>query len=115
MAFRLKEAARERGLSLAALSRELGVHRANMSAIASGARGASLKVLNKISKILDIGMDELLGQQETPCVFTDKKLEAVLDNIEKNNYDGLDKSWVNRLMLAHNTHYKKARRGAVNG
>ncbi len=81
-----------------------------MSAMASGTRGASLKMLNKISRILDISLDDLVKEEERRLVFKNENLEEALDNIERSNYDGMDKSWVNRVMLAQKTHYKKARK-----
>lgn len=112
MNFKIKEAARDRGITLAEISNELGVYRANLSAIASGSRGVSLKVLNKICHILDISLDELIEPEERRLFSGDGDLEAVLGNLEKRNYDGMDKSWVNRLMLARTTHYRRARRTA---
>jgi len=110
MNFRIKEVAKERAVTLARIAGELGIYRANMSAIASGSRGVSLKVLNRICRILDISLDELIESGESRRLFKDKKLEAVLDGIEKANYDGIDKSWVGRVMLAQSAHYRKARK-----
>lgn len=110
MIFKLKEAAKERALTLTDIAKKLGIHRANMSAIASGSRGASLKMLNKIGHILDIGLDELVDPQERHPVFKNRKAEAALDYIEKINYDGADKTWVDWIMLAQKTHYEKARK-----
>ena len=45
---RIKEAAKERGVTLSSIAKKLGIYRSNMSAIASGARGTSLKILRKI-------------------------------------------------------------------
>ncbi len=108
--FKIKEAARARGITLSSVAKRLGIPRSNMSAIASGARGTSLKVLKKICLILDCSMDELILQKEHPPVFKNKRAQALLDFIEKCNYDGVDKTWVNRVMLAQQMHYKAARR-----
>ena len=110
MVLKIKEAAKERGLTLVNIAKKLGIYRSNMSAIASGARGASLKMLNKVCRILDISLDELVKAEERHFIFNTGKLEAALDNIEKSNYDGIDKSWVDRVMLAQKAHYKKARK-----
>lgn len=109
MVFKLKEIARERALTLTDIAKKLGIHRANMSAIASGSRGASLKMLKKIVNILDMGLDELVNPEECHPVFKNREAEAALNDMEKINYDGLDKTWVNRVMLAQNTHYHKVR------
>ena len=50
---------------------------------------------------------------EGRCLFCkDDALKAVLDDIAKRNYNGMDKSWVNKLMLARITHYRRARKAA---
>ncbi len=110
MILRLKEAAKERALTLTSIAQKLGMHRANMSAIASGSRGVSLKMLNKISNILDMSLDELVYPQEGPRVFKSRMAETALHHIENINYDGVDKTWVDRVMLAQKTHYSKARK-----
>lgn len=66
---RLKEAARERGLTLSGIAKKLGIHRSNMSAIASGSRGVSLIMLKKISRILDCGTDELFWPKKISSCF----------------------------------------------
>ncbi len=109
---RLKEAARERGLTLSGIAKNLGIHRSNMSAIASGSRGVSLKMLKEISRILDCGMDELFVEKKYSTIFKDKNSQSVLNDIEKANFDGIDKSWVNRLMFAQHMHYKNIRKAA---
>ena len=110
MNLKIKEAAKDRGITLAKISNELGIYRANLSAIASGSRGVSLKVLNKICRILDISMDELIEPEERRLFSGDGALEAALGDIENRNYDGMDKSWVDRLMLARTPHYRRARK-----
>src|SRR3989338_8837600 len=100
---RIKEAAKERGMTLASLAKQLGIQRSNMSAIASGTRGVSLKVIKEISRILDCSLDELILAEDTP-VFKNRILQALLEDIQKRNYDGIDKTWVNRLMLAQVAH-----------
>jgi transcriptional regulator with XRE-family HTH domain len=107
---RIKEISRECGVTLNSLAKKLGIHRSNMSAIASGARGISLSALKKISRILGCGVDELILPQVRPPVFKDKKSQEMLARIEQDNYDGMDKTWVNRLMSAWNIHYKAAER-----
>ncbi len=110
MVLKLKEAAKERALTLTSVAKKLGIHRANMSSIASGTRGASLKMLNKISTILDMGLDELVNPEGHHRVFKNGKAETALDHIEKINYDGIDKTWVDRVMLAQKMHFRKARK-----
>lgn len=107
---RIKERAKERGVALSGIAKKLGIHRSNMSAIASGSRGVSLKMLEKISRILQCSIDDLIGQKKHPPIFRKKNLEVLLSDIEKANYDGIDKTWVDRLMFAQKMHYKTARR-----
>ncbi len=107
--FKIKEIAKERGMTLTSIAKKLGMPRSNMSAIASGARGVSIKVLLKISRILDCSMDELILPQKHSLVFKDKGAQSLLKIVESQNYDGIDKSWVDRIMLAQKMHY-----GAVN-
>jgi transcriptional regulator with XRE-family HTH domain len=111
--FRIKEAAKARGVTLSCIAKKLGMPRSNMSAIASGARGVSLKVLIKIGRILGCGIDELIdqGAQENIQVFKDKKVNGIIKVIEDENYSGMDKTWVNRLMLAQRKHYGSVRKG----
>ncbi|MFH1753825.1 MAG: helix-turn-helix transcriptional regulator [Candidatus Omnitrophota bacterium] len=108
---RIKEIAKERGMTLSEIAGRLGIPRSNMSAIASGARGVSLKALYKIGKILDCGIEELFSQDQGSAVFKDAKAQRSLKIIEDRNYDGSDKTWVNRAMLAQKAHYGSARRG----
>ena len=110
--FRIKDVAKERGMTLSSIAKKLGIPRSNMSAIASGARGVSLKVLYKISCILDCSIDELMLPAQYPPVFKDKKNQSLLRMIENENYDGIDKTWVDRLMLAQKMHYGALNKGA---
>ncbi len=107
---RITETAKERGVTLSGIAKKLGIHRCNMSAIASGSRGVSLKILEKISRILDCSINDLIGQKKYSPVFKDRRLQSVLRDIEKANYDGIDKSWVDRLMFAQKMHYRAIRR-----
>ena len=107
---RIKETARERGVTLSSLAKALRMHRSNMSAIASGARGLSLDTLKAICRVLDCGIDEIVVPCEQLVVFKDKATQSLLNDIQKRNYDGIDKTWVNRLMLAQIAHYRASRR-----
>ena len=106
----IKKAAQERGVTLASIAAKLHMHRANLSAIAAGARGVSLNVLRKISRILDCSLDELIFSAEQPRIFKDKKVQAALRAIEQKNKDGTDKTWVHNITIAYRQHYKTARR-----
>ncbi|NQT06698.1 MAG: helix-turn-helix transcriptional regulator [Candidatus Omnitrophica bacterium] len=108
---RIKELAAARGITLISIAMKLGIARSNMSAIASGKRGVSLKVLYKISCMLDCTIDELILPKEYPPVFKNKKAQSLLKVVESQNYDGIDRTWVNRVMLAQQRHYGALRKG----
>ena len=109
---RVKELARERGMTLWSIARRLKIARSNMSGIVSGIRGVSFKVLRQISSILDCSIDELIVSAEHEAVFNDTGAQAKLKVIENKNYDGIDKTWVNRVMSAQRRHYGSIGKGA---
>jgi transcriptional regulator with XRE-family HTH domain len=111
-ALNIKGAARQRGFTLSALAKRLGMARSNMSAIAGGARGISMGKLKKISDILYCDICELSAKEENP-IFKNKRIELALTAIEEGNYDGIDKAWVGRLMYAHSAHYKNRTKDRV--
>lgn len=48
---------------------------------------------------------------KTPIIYKDKVIEDKLNKIEEINHSGLDKTWVNKVMLAglmHFNRFKKA-------
>ena len=98
-------------MTLISIARKLRIPRSNMSAIASGARGVSIKVLLKISHILDCGIDELMLPERHSPVFKDKEARSSLKIVESQNFDGIDKSWVDRVMVAQKMHYGAVHRG----
>lgn len=107
---RIKVIAKENGMTLTELGRKLGIPRSNMSAIASGSRGVSLQVLLKILRILDCDIDDLYANDVETNAFKDKNLQACLEKIENAHYNGQDKTWVHRVMLAQNIHYRRIMR-----
>jgi len=107
---RIKEAAKERGFTLSAIAKKIGIARSNMSAIASGSRGVSLKNLRAISDIIGCGLDELVVSRKEGLVFNDPAAQAQLEAIEEQNYDGIDKSWVDTLMVANIAHRRAIRK-----
>ena len=109
-ALRIKEVAKERGITLQSVAKRLGMYPSNMSAIASSARGVSIKLLKEISYILGCDVGELILPEKRPPVFKDKKTQLLLASIERNNYDGIDKTWVDRVMFVQYMHYKDAGR-----
>ena len=107
---KLKEIARERGVTLSAIARHFKMHRSNMSAIAAGERGVSLRFLRRLCAYLSCGMDELVGDAQEMTVFKETAAEAALRAREAGNFDGMDKTWVNQLMLGQRVHYGRAKK-----
>lgn len=108
--FAIKKIAKERAVTLMSIAKKLGIYRSNMSAIASGKRGVSLDMLIKIGHILDCGLDELVTLSGRSSVFKNKNIEDKLNKIIEANYDGMDKTWVNNIVLAGLRHYGNAKR-----
>jgi transcriptional regulator with XRE-family HTH domain len=106
----IKALAKERGISLSLLGKKLGIHRSNMSAIASANRGVSLSVLRQMADLLDCSLDELTAGSKAPAVFRNKAATLRIQEIQNKNFNGMDKTWVNHVMLAHIRHYGAARR-----
>ena len=101
----IKQIAKENGMTLSAIARALGITRFNMSAIASGARGVSLKQLLRIAHILGCSIDEIIAGNEDIPVYRNKKIQSLLQAREQNGCCGQDKSWVHAVALAHKRHY----------
>jgi len=106
----LKMLAGERGMSLSFIAKKLGIYPSNMSAIASARRGVSLSVLRQIAGLLDCSLDELTGRREATAVFRNKTADLRVKEIQNSNFNGMDKKWVDHVMLAHIHHYRAAKR-----
>ena len=103
--FNIKEVCRERGITLSYLAKGLGIHRSNTSAIASGVRGVSFSVLQKICSILNCSIDEIIVMKPHKPVYVEKIFKSIIRK-EQECFDGQDKTWVHRLMLAQKAHYQ---------
>jgi len=112
---RIREIARERGMTLSSVAKKINIHRSNMSAIASGARGVSLRQLQAMGEYLGCGLDELLSADSPGVVFKDSRSESRVLAIEGKNFDGSEKTWVHNLMVSWMTHYRKAARAERHG
>ena len=112
---RIREIARERGMTLSSVAKKINIHRSNMSAIASGARGVSLRQLQAMGEYLGCGLDELISAGSSCVVFKDRQSESRVQAIEEQNFDGSEKTWVHILMVSRITHYRKAARGERHG
>ena len=107
--FNIREVCRERGITLSYLAKGLGIHRSNMSAIASGARGVSFNVLQKICTILNCGIDEIIIMKPHKPVYEGEAFKSMIKK-EQECFDGQDKTWVHKLMLSQKAHYQSITR-----
>lgn len=114
MGFLIKQYAQEHGLQLGALARKLGMPLSNLSAIASGRRSVSLKLLSRISRALRCSVPELFdaGTGDVSVFGTSESNQKLLER-ERQHYLGQDKGWTHRLMLACQGHYGRFRRKGV--
>jgi len=108
MGFCIKEYAFEQGMRLGDVARKLRMPLSNLSAVASGRRSVSLRLLNRIAGILGCSVPELFEKKKSVGVFKDPELNKRIFLLEHANYLGRDKTWVHHLMLAQRTHYGRA-------
>ena len=109
---RIREAAHERGRTVAEIARQLGLYRSNLSAMDAGRRAPSLRLLGRLAEALDCGVGDLLeetGGSGDP-VFRSRKAETRLEEREREVSDGMEKGWVHANLLAWQRHYGKAAR-----
>ena len=105
MRFRIKECAHEQGLRLGEIARKLRIPLSNLSAINSGSRSVSLRLLARIAKLLNSSVADLLDEPAGSVAFKTPGLGRVVTRIEGENPFGTDKAWVHRVMLAQRGHY----------
>ncbi len=108
--FRIKKYAQDQGLRLGELARKLRMPLSNLSAISSGRRSVSVRLLSRIAGLLHCGVSELF-EEEMPDLFVyrNANLNKEILRVETENYIGREKGWVHRVMLAHQNHYNKVR------
>lgn len=111
MRFRIKEYAHEQGLKLGEVAGKLRIPLSNLSAINSGSRTVSLRLIARIAKLLDCSVSDLLDEQSDAVAFRDAGLDQRVAQIEEKNSFGADKAWVHRIMLARQSHYGRVIRG----
>lgn len=108
--FHIKEYAHEQGMRLGDLARRLKMPLSNLSAIASGRRSVSLGLLSRIAELLKCQVSELFEKTpEAKGIYRDESMNEEILKIAEQNYSGIEKGWVHRVMFAHHNHYRNIR------
>lgn len=108
--FHIKEYAHEQGMRLGDLARKLRMPLSNLSAIASGRRSVSISLLSRIAKLLNCCVSELFEEKSIATeIYQDEDSNREVLRIAEENYPGIEKGWVHRVMLAHHNHYRNVR------
>ena len=107
----IKKTAKECGLTMVEVARQLGLYPSNLSAMDSGSRAVSLRTLNRIAQLLDCGLGDLLEVTESPNVpvFRQRDLDRRLKTRDLGIADGTERGWVHTTLLAWQRHYKASR------
>ncbi len=88
----------------------------NLSAISSGNRSVSIRLLSRIADLLNCSVSDFFEEQGASPVFKDPCLSREIARIEELNPMGRDKTWVHRVMLARRNHAARLKRpGASHG
>lgn len=110
MGFRIKQYAHEQGMKLGELARRLRMPLSNLSAISSGRRSVSVRLLSRIAGLLSCGVSELFEDDPGPdSVLKKGPLAQALREIEAANPLGIEKGWTHRLSLIRERHFKSVR------
>ncbi|MFH0984150.1 MAG: helix-turn-helix domain-containing protein [Candidatus Omnitrophota bacterium] len=113
MGFRIKQYAKEQGMKLGDVAQKLRMPLSNLSAVASGRRSVSLRLLNKIASVLNCSVPELFEVEKAKDAFKDTELNDRVSQIELENFTGCDKGWIHRLTFDQQKHFKMVREGGV--
>jgi len=105
MRFRIKEYALEQGLKLGDVAGKLRIPLSNLSAINSGSRSVSLRLLGRIANLLGCEVADLFDESEAVTVFRSPGVDRAVTRVEEGSCFGADKAWVHRIMLARQEHY----------
>ena len=109
--FHIKEYAQEQGLRLGELARKLRMPLSNLSALASGRRSVSLLLLSRIAVVLNCEVSELFDNEGVADVYPAERLNARIQQLERENHLGNDKGWTHRLSFHLQSHYQSVREG----
>lgn len=105
---RITNIAHERGMKAAEVARRTGTFRSNISLMDSGARSVSLQLLGHIANSLGVSPVDLIDKKlGSVRVFKKQKRMKQLLELDQAGIDGLEKGWVNNVMLAWQNHYRK--------
>jgi len=107
----IKKAARENGRTATEVARKLGLHLSNLSAMDSGSRSVSLRMLSRIAQLLGCDIGDLLEVSEGPDVpvFRKRDLNLRLEKRDLAAADGTECGWVHATLLAWQRHYRASR------
>ena len=109
---RITEAAHERGFTATEVAKRLHLYRSNLSAMDSGRRAPSLRMLARVAQFLHCSIGDLveMSPADPRPVFRRKDLEMRLMERDLGTPDGLERGWVHASLLAWQRHYRKARK-----
>ena len=111
MRTRIKEASKARGWTVKELARRLHLYPSNLSAMDSGSRLVSLRLLSRIAECLDCSPGDLLevtwGAEKD--LFGQPDLALRLKMRDVGTPDGLERPWVHSALLSWQRHYQKVR------
>ena len=96
-------------MRLSEIAKRLRMPLSNLSAINSGSRSVSIRLLSRIAELLNCSAPELFEESESSGIFRQLGLDQEIARIEMSNPMGTDKAWVHRLMLANRDHYARVR------
>ncbi len=92
------------------IARRLNLYRPNLSAMDAGRRTVSLKLLGRIAELLSCSPADLIQVEPPLQPFSSQRMLRLLQKKEASFPDGADRSWVHRVLLAWQKHYRAARR-----
>jgi len=83
MRFRIKEYAFEQGLKLGDVAGKLRIPLSNLSAINSGSRSVSLRLLGRIANLLGCEVADLFDESEAVTVFRSPGVDRAVTRMEE--------------------------------
>jgi DNA-binding Xre family transcriptional regulator len=94
-------------MTVAEVARRSGLYRSNLSAMDAGRRAVSLRLLERLGRLLACSPGELLEGNWTPQrpLFRRPALERALEARDRGLTDGLERGWVHTTLLAWQRHY----------
>lgn len=108
---RITEAAQQRGLTAAEVSRKLKLYPSNISAMDSGRRSVSVHLLERVAHVLGCSVSDLLETKAVTerALFPNRMMKR-LRELDESGEDGADKTWIHRTLFVWQRHYLKNRK-----